>query len=431
MKNTFCNSPWLHLRINYNGDYKPCRWFPVRSSLTHNIKDIGILEYWNTDEMRELRSTLVKGQSNNNCENCYYQDQNNTLSGRHRQLIKSAIDPYNFDNTFANSPHYKHFLESYVNEGHTTKLPTDLQIEVGSTCNSACLMCWPRASSRLAQDYRKLNNIDNNLFAYPDYPPDWTKDKSVFDNFLDQLVELDIKYIHLLGGETLYIDKFYDIANAVASPNIILGTTTNGTIYNSQIEELIPKFEEFHLGISVEAFTSINDYVRYPSQWQSIQNNILKYKKLQDTQAGLQISLRITPSLLTIADLHTVFAFCIEHDIIAESCHILTDPKFLRMEYLPKYLRECAIDNLKGLVSDTHVLDNTVNIRDKKQSFAVTQTSIRGYIEFLNNIREPTDVESTIQTGVRYLKAFESLRNNSLHDCNPELADWLGRYGYN
>ena len=188
--------------------------------------------------MRELRQTLVNGETNTKCENCYYRDRNNILSGRQEQLIKSAIDPYNFDTTLANSPHYQHFMESYSNAGHTTKLPTDLQIEVGSTCNSACLMCWPRASSRLAQDYRKLNSVNSNLFAYPDYPPDWTKDQLVFDKFLIQLSELNIKYIHLLGGETLYIDKFYDIANAVASPDTILGTTTNGTIYNSQIEQL-------------------------------------------------------------------------------------------------------------------------------------------------------------------------------------------------
>lgn len=429
MKNNFCNSPWLNFRINYNGDYKPCRWFPVRTSTKYNIKETGILEYWNSDEMRQLREVFTKGDKENNCEKCYYQDRNEMLSGRQRQLIKSAIVPNNFDNTFANSPHYKHFLESHTNSGHTTKLPTDLQIEVGSTCNSACLMCWPRASSRLAQDYRKLNNVDSNLFAFEDYPPDWTRDSVVFNKILDELRMLDIKYIHLLGGETLYIDKFYDIANAVASPNTILGTTTNGTIYNSAIEELIPKFEEFHLGISVEAFSSVNDYTRYPSQWQHIQENILKYKKLQDTAPGLQISLRITPSLLTVTDLHTVFAFCIEHDLIAESCHILQDPKFLRIEYLPDYLREQAIQSLENLL-DNNTTTFVTNIRDKRQSYKVTQNSLKGYIKFLKGIVEPEDLEVTMQSCVKYLQAFESLRNNSLWECNPELADWLGKYGY-
>jgi hypothetical protein len=290
-------------------------------------------------------------------------------------------------------------------------------------------MCWPRASSRLAQDYRKLNNVDSNLFAFEDYPPDWTRDSVVFNKFLDELRMLDIKYIHLLGGETLYIDKFYDIANAVASPNTILGTTTNGTIYNSAIEELIPKFEEFHLGISVEAFSSVNDYTRYPSQWQHIQENILKYKKLQDTAPGLQISLRITPSLLTVTDLHTVFAFCIEHGLIAESCHILQDPKFLRIEYLPDYLREQAIQSLENLL-DNNTTTFVTNIRDKRQSYKVTQNSLKGYITFLKGIVEPEDLEVTMQSCVKYLQAFESLRNNSLWECNPELADWLGKYGY-
>ena len=429
MKNNFCNSPWLNFRINYNGDYKPCRWFPVRTSTKYNIKETGILEYWNSDEMRQLREVFTKGNKENNCEKCYYQDRNEMLSGRQRQLIKSAIDPNNFNNTFANSPHYKHFLESHANSGHTTKLPTDLQIEVGSTCNSACLMCWPRASSRLAQDYRKLNNVDSNLFAFEDYPPDWTRDSMLFNKILDELRMLDIKYIHLLGGETLYIDKFYDIANAVASPNTILGTTTNGTIYNSAIEELIPKFEEFHLGISVEAFSSVNDYTRYPSQWQHIQENILKYKKLKDTAPGLQISLRITPSLLTVTDLHTVFAFCIEHDLIAESCHILQDPKFLRMEYLPDYLREQAIQSLENLL-DNNTTTFVTNIRDKRQNYKVTQNSLKGYIKFLKGIVEPEDLEVTMQSFVKYLQAFESLRHNSLRECNPELADWLGKYGY-
>ena len=47
---------------------------------------------------------------------------------------------------------------------------------------------------------------------------------------------------------------------------IIVGTTTNATIYSDELVNVIKSFKEFHLGVSIETVTDLNDYVRYPSK---------------------------------------------------------------------------------------------------------------------------------------------------------------------
>ena len=57
LKDSFCSSPWFHIRVNYNGDFIPCRWQP-KTSVT-NIKDVDIIEFYNSEQMKTLRTDML------------------------------------------------------------------------------------------------------------------------------------------------------------------------------------------------------------------------------------------------------------------------------------------------------------------------------------------------------------------------------------
>ena len=430
LKNTFCSSPWFHIRLTYDGSYDVCRW-SKNGATDFNIRTTSLMEFYNSDAMRQLRLDMLAGNKPAVCDPCYYQDSFGKLSGRVRQLNKSAITLTEFPLSFRSSPHLPVFEYSNDHAGASNHFPTDLQIDLGNTCNSACIMCDPTASSRLVADYKKLSKLDSKLFAEPKLYQSWTEDPVVVDRFVQELQTFPyLRYIHFLGGETLYNQAFYDICKHLDGTDLIVGTTTNGTIYDELIEQLIPRFKEFHLGISIESVTDLNDYVRYPGPTDQILANILKFVALRDRSPGLKLELRITPNLFTISELDQVFEFMIKHDIIAESCNILHQPRCLRMELMPEDIRQETIGKLQAVVDRLGKYEPQVNTRRSDLSQQIIAQLANEYLDFVKTYTQPLDAEESLTELVSFLKSFETIRNNTILDYAPRYTDFLRRIGY-
>ena len=396
-----------------------------------------MVDYVNSDVMRALRLDLLDGNPVNICRACYYEDSMNKVSGRQRQLLKSAITLNNFDKTFCSTPHWDMFAYSANNQGYTEYLPIDLQIDLGNTCNSGCIMCTPKYSSRLAVDYIKLHQHNPDLFASNIPGKNWADDQQLVDKFIAELVELpNIRYIHFLGGETLYLKSFYDICERLIelgiSKNIILGTTTNGTIYSPRLENIISFFKEVHLGVSVESLHSINDYIRWPSNVNQVRTNLDAFLTLRD-KTNLQVSLRITPNILSIFHLDTIFKYMLDNQVIAESCNILYDPSCLRIELLPEELIQQSLDKINKVINDYSLVPNHEIILNRRSSEfikPVISAVIFEYKHLLENMDAPNNLESERKNLVKFLKSFEQLRENSVLNYLPEYEEFLRSHGH-
>jgi MoaA/NifB/PqqE/SkfB family radical SAM enzyme len=385
--------------------------------------------------MKQFRQDILHGKKLDFCSACHYEESFDKLNGRIRQLNKSAIDVNNFALTTRSSPHYKNFKYSFDNDGEADLAPVDLQINLSNLCNSACIMCGPEASSRLVADYKKLNLIDSSLFKKPSEYTSWTQNPETFKKFLDELVTIkNLRYIHFLGGETFYDPAFYKICDHVIENKIdgvIIGTTTNGTIINDKIKEYIAKFKEFHLGISIESVTELNDYIRWPGKVSEILPNIEQYLKLRESNPGLYISLRITPNILSIYDIDKLFVYLLENKVIAESCNILYDPAHLRIELLPEDIRDEIKNKIKAVIDYYELTDtNIVNIRRPDLINAVTSNTVLDYYTFISEYQTPQNLNELRHNLIIFLKSFESIRNNSIIDYLPRYEKFLRNYGY-
>jgi sulfatase maturation enzyme AslB (radical SAM superfamily) len=428
---TFCSSPWFHLKLKYDGTFVECRWGDKKSN--HNFTT-SIMQFYNSEQMSRTRTQLLNGEKPDICETCYYEETFGKLNGRIRQLNKSGIDKNNFALTTRSSPHYKLFEYSQNNNGQANYEPVDLQIDLGNICNSACIMCDPFSSSRLTSDYNKLSKT-HPLFPAPTPYKSWTQDPTRLDKFVNELIEIkNLKYIHFLGGETLYDPAFYTICekliDAGISKNITIGTTTNGTIYDDRVARLINEFGGFHLGISIESVTPINDYVRYPGKLIDIIPNIDKFLALRKT-SNLFISLRITPNIFTIYDIDLLIRYMLENQVIAESCNILQKPAQLRMELLPDDIRQEIIAKLKKVIKEFKLeKHNIVNVRVTESIKKVISDITYDYLNFLETYSSLADEEELRHKLVNFLKGFESLRENSILDYAPRYKEFLRSYGY-
>jgi MoaA/NifB/PqqE/SkfB family radical SAM enzyme len=437
LSDNFCSSPWFHIRINPQGNYLPCRWDSYHNTSHHTIANTSITEYINSEVMTTLRLQILNGKSPDTCSSCKYEDQQNKVSGRQRQLLKSAINIQNFNKTLCASPHWEHFKYSHNNQGYTNNQPVDLQIDLGNTCNSACIMCMPTYSSRLVSDYKKLHKIQPMLFRNPDVLVNWADDPVLVDKFVNELSEIpNIRYIHFLGGETLYLKSFYDICNQLiangTAKSISLGTTTNCTVSTPELENIIKGFKHVHLGLSIETMHPVNDYIRWPSKIDDILNNIDKFILLRE-QTGLHLSLRITPTIFSIYHIDTLFEFMIKNSITAESCNILQDPSCLRIELLPKKITEKIIEKINWIITKHNLVPNNQTILNRRRDDLVDpviRDIIFEYKYLLETYQYPNNVEEERYTLVRYIRAFESLRNNTILDYLPEYEEFLRSYGY-
>lgn len=433
LKNTFCSSPWFHFRLTYDGSYEKCRWLKSAEH-THNISDTKPVHFFD-NVMASFREDFVNGKAPAECETCYYQEQFGKLSGRQKQLLKSGIRTDDFVNSVKSSPHYNDFMVSYTHAGSISRNPTDLQVDIGNVCNSACIMCDPVASSRLTQDYNKLS-AKSPLFIKPAEYTSWVDNPNAMQSFLDLLTNTpDLKYLHLLGGETLYNEAFYTICNHLISHgthnDVIIGTTTNGTIYKEELEYIIPKFKEFHLGISIETVTPLNDYIRYPANINYILANIDRFIALRTKHPSLHLTLRITPNVFTVYELDTLFEYMIKNNITAEACNILHKPSCLRIELMPSDIRQEVINKIEAVVEKYSLSKhNVANIRSQHLVSEVNADTILDYLEFIKNYKEPEDKEQLQKELVEFLKAFESIRNNSILDYAPRYTEFLRLAGY-
>ena len=439
-KDVFCSSPWLHVKITRAGNFIPCRWANnAPADPRFNIQKIGIVDYFNSPPMVELRQQLLNGEKPDICQSCYYEDSFNKLSGRKKQLFRSKLDNREtFDEQVEHSPHINMFKYSQEHNGEANVLPFDFQIDLENTCNAACIMCGPNSSSRLAVDFVKLHQVSPNVFPVFPTKKMWSVDSMMLEKFIEELTVLpNIEYIHLLGGETLYVESFYSICealiNAGLSKKIIMGTTTNCSVFSPRLENIISEFKAFHLGLSIESVNPLNDYVRYPTMIDDVLSKISHFKLLRDQVPSLHLTLRITPNIFTIFYLDEVIQYMVDNNITAESCNILLDPSCLRVELLPQDLRERTLQKLQLVAENNSLVRSATQNPDTRNNNIMREIQanvVYGYIDFLTEMKLPGDAQSERYKLVEFLKGFESIRGNSILDYAPEYLEFLKSYGY-
>ena len=236
-KDSFCPSPWFHMRITNVGHYKYCRWADNKNeTVSPGIKDITPLHFFKNG-MSSVRQSMLDGEKPPGCRECYQMEEHNKVSGRQKQLLKVGVRLDDFTNTMLSSP----WIDEFKNVV-TEQTPQDWQIDLGNFCNSACIFCEPASSSRLATEFRQLNIINDLPRA------SWCEDPDKFNSFLESIrASTNIKYIHFIGGETLITPAFKRILKTLIAENlhktITIGFTTNLTVWDQEIVDLLVQFE--------------------------------------------------------------------------------------------------------------------------------------------------------------------------------------------
>lgn len=424
---TFCAGPWFHTGINNSGGYTYCRW-----STEHNEKISSAIQtespiHWFQQGMNQVRRDLLDGKVLPGCANCHTMEQHGKISGRQKQLLKVGVIEHDFARSMLSSAWSEFFQKSLENHGATDLMPVDWQINLGNFCNSACVFCQPYSSSRLASEFKRIGITS-------DMPkPNWAEDSELLASFIDMLVKTpQLTYLHFIGGETMITPAFKTILHALIQHDIagkvIVGLTTNLTVWDDVIVDLLTKFKQVHLGLSIECLHPVNDYARYPSELVSVLDVLHKWISIKDHHGWLA-QLRITPTALTVTHLDTIYEFAVQHQLGVESCNFLYRPEFMRPTVLPQEYRQHALKKLQTWIHENRIVDQPLAINTRNPGIVTTQLvqDAQSYVDYLSHADDESFRAPDL---VNYLMRLERSRGNRILDYLPEYENFFRSAGY-
>jgi sulfatase maturation enzyme AslB (radical SAM superfamily) len=350
------------------------------------------------------------------------------LGGNSRRLKsnqKSAIFTQAFLPSFEQSPGRKHFVAS----GVTTTHPVDIHIDLGNYCNLACKMCGPRASSVIASQQVQWGIKSSKQYV----GTDWTKNKTVWDNFLNQLSNIPgLNNIHLMGGETLLSNRFEQLVDHMIANrqfNVCFSFVTNGTIFKPDLMQKLSKFRRVGIEVSIEALDDHNSYQRQGTDTAQVLKNIEQYQSFCN---GSSITCTIRPavSLLTIGYLPDLLQYCLDKQLVIKSL-IVTDPEFLDPKILPQAVKDQYLKKYQSLSQQLLEVQlvNDYNASDPNNHAIVVKEHIEMCMNVLS-IATADDVQQQYQALAKHCQKWDQIYGYDARKLYPELSMIWDQYDY-
>lgn len=270
----FCSHLFLDGTIYPGTKWVPCckasgTKIGAESLISHKYED-----YINGEFIKSLRSDLKNKKENDYCKACTNLEKVGAISDR----IKNNLNMYKIINENNLEQQFVDIWNVYEKTGIKKGSPWHFYLFLDNTCQARCVMCDASFSSSIEKEYANLN-LPNIFLAR-----NQTNEK-VVKNFPVIFEELkkhasSIKILQLLGGEPTISKDCLEILEWLVdnkySENIFLKINTNGIVLPDKWIEVCKKFYKVQWSVSVDATGDLNTWIRYPTNWQKLQDNLKK-----------------------------------------------------------------------------------------------------------------------------------------------------------
>jgi glutamate-1-semialdehyde 2,1-aminomutase len=249
----------------------------------------------------------------------------------------------------------------------------------------------------------------------------WFQDKEFLCNDLLYKVH-DIVKMNFIGGEPLLIKEVRSIMNQLVSlgvaKDITLCMTTNGTIADDEWCDLAAQFKTVVIAVSLDGFAAVNDYIRYPSKWDSIEPNI---RRLQHVP-GAYVYVNMTVQAYNMLHVPALAQYCEEMDLDLRY-HFLENPKHLSCLVMPQEARVAAAQRMRNFAmanapDTTPRVHRTMNIRQTMLDLAT----------ILEANDKPLDPK-LLNDFMVFTNDLDADREQNFASVNSELKDLIAAYG--
>jgi len=424
---TFCPYPWIHIMTQPTGTASWCcvardnfknddgTMFDLNRG--HNIADT-----WNSNHMRKIRQQMLDGETVKGCEHCY-------------DLENMGFPSYRINyirDWFEYSGHGESIMQrierSIKNDYRVEESPLYLDFRLGNLCNLKCRMCQPQNSSQIQKEYKSIeleNQNDGNFIKqnftwgqFVDNLTPWQDDP----RFLQQVSEWlpSVVKLYFTGGEPTLIERVYWIMEKCVelgiAQNIELVFNSNMTNIKPRFINLVEKFKSVLMCISVDAYGSLNEYIRGASHWNTVDKNVRLYCESKVVGNLLFSPVIQVYNILNITELlDYAESLELEYGREIHVTFLINDyPRSLDFRILPDSVRIKAIDKLEAWIPTSKVLTKREN----------NMQAIQATINALKENRHD-DWEEQLKIFHRYTDLLDLKRKQSMSESIPELHELL------
>lgn len=273
MMKKICPYAWYALHRDSLGRGRPCCRYDLKQEEFFDLSDS------NSSSWRELRRKMLTDGIDgiSGCIKCASEEKSDFMSLRHVAQME-----------------YGHLPQSELSIENESIRYVDYTMDIA--CNLKCMTCSPESSTKWREDYKKMDWP----YSVPDktnYPP----------QSLEQILLKNprIEKIKLLGGEPLMMSPPLPESRWSLIPKeCILTFHTNVTHKPSEDwQRFFKHFRKIIVNLSIDAHGSLNDYIRYPSTWKTIEENSIWFLEAATLNHRFTVQLHATVSLYNIFSL--------------------------------------------------------------------------------------------------------------------------------
>lgn len=404
-----CVLPWLHRFTNLGGEIQLCciaEEHPESQLRTDDGVPIDVdrglpeSEVANCASLRRVRRQMLAGEWPAACAHCLTAERAN---GRSRRLYENA--QYRGDLPW--------ILAETRPDGWAPVRIKSRDYRFGNLCNLRCRMCHPRASLPLLPEVAQVRAREftsDELEAMRHY--DWFRRERFWDDFRAHCHDLD--HLHFAGGEPLIIPE---VARALdvcieegCAPRVALTFNTNVTKLPPALLARWPRFRGVTLALSLDGIGAVNDYIRHPARWETIERNLHtideEHARLNVAAAWVNTTVQVY-NILHVAELvdylHARCRFINPVPYLAP----LFAPEYFDVRILPRRLKREATRRLRALAERLG------------PAAAEARAQIDGLITYMESRRSSPLRCAEFR---RVTQGFDRLRGEDVLAVVPELA---------
>jgi organic radical activating enzyme len=361
MKNKICPLPWNHLSIQQNGDFRLCCQcvHPPFGKPGMRVQEHSINLVRNSDMHKRVRSQMLAGQEPIECQLCWNEEALGLTSKRLHMLKHYNID------TIQNSG-----VDGVID---TNAFPLQyIDIRFGNLCNLKCRTCGPPDSSLWYEDFVELNTPNrtefdyygtnryqlekiNNVWALKNDDFNWY-DNDEFWQTVTKIIPY-VDRLYLTGGEPLVNKAQWRLLNTCVelgqSNKITLEYNSNMTKLPDFAKELWQQFKEVQIGCSIDAVGPLANYIRYPSEWADVEENIRQLGTIKNVTAKFSPTISVFNVLGFLEIVDWLQANSIARLRPIPSFHILHGPDYQNLTVLPTSTKQWIVSQYENWFSSS------------------------------------------------------------------------------
>jgi len=390
----------MHQYVHTNGTFKYCcatnyNILDKKGNPFH-INNTSFETVWNSSFMKETRLKMIKGEQVPACVKCVKQEEQGYQSMR-------------------STNNKERLIQNTGPDGFMNLLPSSLEIHFGNMCNLKCKMCSQNYSNQIGKELIEMgqddpewlswvmqqsgnvNNWTNNLSV--EYK--WFKNPKVANKLIKWISD-HISTLTILGGEPTIIPEFWNIFDYCEKQGTLekkdVTIVTNLTNVNPRVKQWLPKLKNWTIWASVDGVGERTEYIRYPSNWEKVVENLNFYKSLLNDKSNGKIIFSPAISLLNIDQLDDMLIW--QKDFSEGQWNNYYDlswmaqvwyPKMLNYDIAPIDYRHKIADKLEknrnkfddpGEKFLTYYNGHITNLRDEKVSDTERRDLLASFVKY-------------------------------------------------